>query len=96
MIRLEVGLRLCNFVSLKKTDMQTIRLKISDEVYDRFLKLLNEFSTDEIEIIEDAEFDKSKAYLKRELEEMEDGSAVFLEEEEVYERLENTIRKHET
>lgn len=76
--------------------MQTIRLKISDKVYDRFLKLLTEFRKEEVEIVEDFGFEKNKAYLEGELKEMENDSAIFIEEEEVYDRLENVIRKHET
>lgn len=76
--------------------MQTLQLKISDKVYDKFISILNRFSKDEIEIVEnDIEFQENKQYLHRELQEIDEGKAILLEEEEVYNRLEKVIQKYE-
>lgn len=76
--------------------MQTIRLKISDKVYDQFLSFLKEFKKEDIQIIEDAQdFLEHKKYLENELQEIENGNAIFLEEDEVYKRLDHVIRTHE-
>lgn len=76
--------------------MPTIRLKVSDKIYERLMDILKGFGKDEVEIIrEDPEFETNKAYLKSELKEIDKGEAEFYSEEEVDERLTNTIRKHE-
>ena len=76
--------------------MHTIKLQVSDKIYDKLLWLLSKFSKDEIEIIsEDSTFAKDKKYLERELNEMIDGKANFIGVEEAEQRLENTIKQHE-
>lgn len=79
--------------------MHSIRLKISDKIYGNVLWWLSKFSKDEIEIIiEDfgeKTFEENKKYLSEELNEILDGSAKFLSEEEAEYRLEKIIKKHE-
>lgn len=79
--------------------MHSIRLKISDKIYENVLWWLSKFSKDEVEIIiEDSEeliFGDNKKYLSKELNEILDGSAKFLSEEETEYRLEKMIKKHE-
>ncbi|MCF8334296.1 MAG: hypothetical protein K9I47_09125 [Bacteroidales bacterium] len=76
--------------------MHTIRLKISDKVYDKFIRLLNRFTKDEVEIIsEDEKFKKNQEYLEQELEEIQSGKATFHSQEELEKRLDKVIRKHE-
>jgi vacuolar-type H+-ATPase subunit E/Vma4 len=76
--------------------MHTIRLKINEKVYDKFIWFLNRFTKDEVEIIpEDEEFDKTREYLEQELEEIESGKATFYSQEKVEKRLDQVIRKHE-
>jgi len=79
--------------------MHSIRLKISDKIYDNVLWWLSKFSKDEVEIIiedyDEKTFEDNKKYLSKELDEILDGNAKFLSEEEVEYRLEKTIKKYE-
>ncbi|MDZ7775276.1 MAG: hypothetical protein U5L09_06510 [Bacteroidales bacterium] len=76
--------------------MHTIRLKINEKVYDKFIWFLNRFTKDEVEIIpEDEEFDETREYLEQELKEIESGKATFYSQEEVEKRLDQVTRKHE-
>lgn len=72
--------------------MKTIQIKISDNVYDKFLSLLSEFNKEEIEIIEgNEEFIATKKYLENELSEIDNGTASFVSEAELEERLHKII-----
>ncbi|NCT11049.1 MAG: tRNA pseudouridine synthase A [Flavobacteriia bacterium] len=72
--------------------MKTIHLKISDNVYDKFLWLLGKFSKDEIQIIDEKDsFTLTKKYLENELFEIENGKASFVSESELEDRLNNII-----
>ena len=76
--------------------MHTITLKIHDKVYKHFIWLLSRFSKDEIEIIdEDKSFLKIQSELQMELDEINEGKAKYYTIEELEERLESKIRKHE-
>lgn len=76
--------------------MHTLRLKINDKIFDKLVWLLGKFSKNELEIInEDNEFFENQIYLEKELKEIVDGKAKFLEIDEVEQRLENTIKKNE-
>lgn len=80
--------------------MQSIRLKINDKIFEKVLWLLSKFDKDEVEIIFEESGDKSvftnnQKYLKKELEEVLDGSAKFLSEEEAEYRLAKIIKKYE-
>ncbi|HKL34163.1 MAG TPA: hypothetical protein VJ919_16605 [Tangfeifania sp.] len=79
--------------------MHSIRLKISDKIYDNVLWWLSRFSKDEVEIIiEDSDeqaFEENKKYLSEELNEILEGSAKFLTEDEAEYRLEKMIKKNE-
>ena len=58
--------------------MYTIQLKINEKVYEKFLWLLSKFTKEEIEIVSDnQEFVSLQEYLKKELDEIESGKAVF-------------------
>ena len=60
--------------------MQTVRLRISDKIYDKLLWLLSKFSKDEIEIIPESEdFIRNQKYLAGELDEILSGKATFME-----------------
>ena len=79
--------------------MHSIRLKVSDKIYENVLWWLSKFSKEELEIIvEEADgetFSENKRYLSEELNEILDGNAKFLSEEETEYRLEKIIKKHE-
>lgn len=76
--------------------MHTLRLRVNDRVYDKFIWLLSKFNKDEIEIIpETNDFTKNQKYLAGELNEILNGKAKFIEMEEAEERLENIIKKNE-
>jgi histone deacetylase complex regulatory component SIN3 len=76
--------------------MRTIRLHIDDKIYDRFIRILEKFSQDEIKIVnEDALYAENKLYLEKELDEMIEGKATFVTLEEAEQRLEHVIRNNE-
>ena len=76
--------------------MQTIRLRINDRIYDNLMWLLSKFNKDEIEIIsENTEFLENQKYLNSELNEIIQGKAKFIDINEVNERLETIIDRHE-
>jgi len=76
--------------------MHTIKLKISDTVYERFLWLLSKFNKEEVEILsEENDFTTTKSYLENELEEIVSENASFYSQEELENRLDAVIQKHE-
>ena len=76
--------------------MHTVKLRVKDGVYDKLILLLSKFNKDEIVIIpETSAFAKNQNYLTDELNEILIGKARFIEMEEVEQRLENIIKKHE-
>jgi len=76
--------------------MHTLRLRVNNRVYDKFIWLLSKFNKDEIEVIpETNDFTKNQKYLAGELNEILNGKAKFVEMEEAEERLENIIKKNE-
>ncbi len=76
--------------------MQTIRLRISENIYDRLLGLLSKFNKDEIEIIhENHEFIEIQRHLDHEFHEIQEGKAEFIELTEADDRLEKIIKKNE-
>lgn len=76
--------------------MHTIKLKISDKVYDRLLWLLNKFNKDEVEIVSDVDtYAETKYYLEKELNEIYNKEATFHSLEEFDEKLEDSIRTNE-
>jgi hypothetical protein len=76
--------------------MHTIRLKISDQVYDKVVWLLSKFSKDEIEIVPDnSTFTDNQRYLQSELNEIDEGKAHFVSFGELDEKLEKIIKNHE-
>lgn len=77
------------------SDMQTIRLKVNEKVYDQLLGLLAKFSKDDIEIINESDISETKKYLEAELEEIKNGKANFLTVNEAEQRMDDLIKKHE-
>ena len=76
--------------------MYTIQLKINEKVYEKFLWLLSKFTKEEIEIIsDDQEFVSVQKYLQEELDEIKSGKATFYSQNELENRLDQVIEKHE-
>jgi ethanolamine utilization microcompartment shell protein EutL len=76
--------------------MHTIKLRIGDQVYDKFIRHLSEFSKDEVEIVMDeANPSEIKKYLNAELEELINGNAKFLTLNEAEQLLDTRIKRHE-
>ncbi|MFO7789130.1 MAG: tRNA pseudouridine synthase A [Bacteroidota bacterium] len=76
--------------------MHTIKLKISEKVYDKLLWLLSKFSKDEIEILSNENsFAETKNYLEKELDDIYAGQATFHTLEEVDNKIESSIRANE-
>lgn len=76
--------------------MQTIRLRVNDRIYKNLIKLLSKFSKDDIQVIEEDEnYISIQQYLKKELSTVEDGSAEYIDIDELDNTLDATIRKHE-
>jgi len=72
--------------------MHTIQLKINDKVYDKFLGLLNKFNKEEIEIVsENQDHFSTKNYLQKELEEINNGKANFISQNDLENRLDKII-----
>ena len=75
--------------------MPTIKLKVSNKIYEQLIRFLKGFSKDEYEIIpEDPDFQANQQYLQSELKEMDEGNAEFKTWEEVNERLTHVIRNY--
>ena len=80
----------------KQWVMQTIRLQVSSGTYKHLMWFLSKFKKEEILIIkEDEEFVSVQNYLKEELAGIEDGSAEFVDIDELDAELETTIRQYE-
>jgi tRNA 2-selenouridine synthase SelU len=76
--------------------MHSVKLIIDDKIYDKLLWLLGKFNKDELEIvIEDSNLQENKKYLEAELKEVAEGNASFYSLNEVEQKLDKIIRKHE-
>ena len=76
--------------------MQTIRLRINDRVYKTLIRLLSKFNQDDIQVIEENDnYLSIQQYLEKELSTVEDGSAEYIDIDELENTLDATIRKHE-
>jgi hypothetical protein len=76
--------------------MQTIRLRVNDRIYKTLIRLLSKFNKDDIQVIEeDDNYLSIQQYLKKELSTVEDGSAEYIDIDELENTLDATIRKHE-
>ncbi|MEF8811948.1 MAG: hypothetical protein V5A47_13565 [Bacteroidales bacterium] len=71
--------------------MHSVKLLISDKVYDKFMWLLKKFSKDEVQIIaeEEKDYHQTKKYLENELKQMDSGQAKFYTLEEAEKKLED-------
>jgi len=76
--------------------MQTIRMMVSDKVFDNLMWFLSHFNTDEIQVIKESnEYVSIQNYLQHELNQLEEGKIEYLTLETLDQQLEATINKHE-
>ncbi len=76
--------------------MQTIRLRVKDNIFKHLMWFLSRFNKEEIQVIrEDDEFISIQKYLTDELEKIENGTAEFISIEQLDNELETTIKHHE-
>ena len=76
--------------------MHTVKLRVNDRIYDKFIWLISKFTKDEVEIIpENADFTTTQKYLLDELNEIRQGTAKFIDLDQAENRLENSIKKYE-
>ena len=76
--------------------MQTIRLRVNDKVYKHLIKILSKFNKEEIQVItEDDKFISIQKYLEKELAQVEEGRAEYIDINDLDNYLDDTIRKHE-
>lgn len=76
--------------------MQTIRLRVNDRIYKNLISLLRKFNREDIEVIEENDsYLATQQYLEKELSAVEDGSAEYIEIEELEKSLDETLRKYE-
>jgi hypothetical protein len=76
--------------------MQTIRMVVSDKVFDNLMWFLSRFNLDEIQVItEGNEYISIQNYLQHELKQVEEGKMEYLTLEQLDQQLEETINKHE-
>jgi hypothetical protein len=76
--------------------MQTIRMMVSDKVFDNLMWFLSRFNADEIQVIKESnEYVSVQNYLQHELNQLEEGKIEYLTLEALDQQLEETINKHE-
>lgn len=75
--------------------MHTIKLKISDSIYDKVIGLLGKFDKSELEIIQDDKnYSENKQYLEAELKTVKEGKAKYVSMNQLNENVEKTLKKH--
>lgn len=73
--------------------MKTIKLEISNKIYDKVLWLLEQFNSEDLKIIDDNKAIKN--YLSKELETIDNGTAEFISLEELDKVMQERISKYE-
>lgn len=74
--------------------METLTLNIDSKIYESFLKILQQFKKNEIQIVlRNNSFENVRNSLIQELNSIDDGNAVFLTLEEFEKESENAILK---
>jgi len=80
----------------KQENMHIIKLKVNNEAYKHLMWFLAKFKKEELQIIkEDDEFVSVQKYLQEELTSIENGSAEFVDIDELDAELEATLRQYE-
>ena len=73
--------------------MKTIKLEISNKIYDKVLWLLEQFNSEDLKIIDENKVIKN--YLSKELETIDNGTAEFISLEELDKVMQEMISKYE-
>ena len=76
--------------------MQTLRIRVSDSIYNNLMRLLGNFKKNEIEVItEDEKYLSVQNYLQKEFNEIKEGNVIYHSVEDLDNNLEDIIKKHE-
>ncbi|HNW96886.1 MAG TPA: hypothetical protein PKK00_00580 [Bacteroidales bacterium] len=76
--------------------MQTLRIRVSDNIYNNLMRLLGKFKKNEIEVItEDEKYLSIQNYLLNEFNQVKEGNATYHSIEDLENNLENIIKKNE-
>tara|TARA_R100000306_G_scaffold59139_1_gene57938 strand:- start:5588 stop:5818 length:231 start_codon:yes stop_codon:yes gene_type:complete len=73
--------------------MKTIKLEISNKIYDKVLWLLEQFNSEDLKIIDENKVIKN--YLSKELETIDNGTAECISLEELDKVMQERISKYE-
>ncbi len=73
--------------------MKTLKLEISNKIYDKVLWLLQQFNPEDVKVID--EDYSEKEYLQKTLEDIDNGKAEFISIEELDKVMEERISKYE-
>jgi hypothetical protein len=77
--------------------MQTLKLRVSDNIVKNLMWFLKRFNNDEIQVVnENNEFLSVQKYLEKELFEIETGNSEFISFEDLDNHLEKTIQRYES
>ena len=72
--------------------MHTLKIKVSDRVYDKFKSYIDEFDKEDFEILsENEKFYDVKNFLDKELQKVKDGTAKYYTVDELDKRLDKII-----
>lgn len=76
--------------------MATFKIKVSDKVLDRFLNMLKQFNSNDIQIVQEFEnVEEAKRYVQASLTKLESDESQGISIEELDERIERIIKEHE-
>jgi len=75
--------------------MHTLKLNISDSIYDKLIWLLRRFDKTEIEIIEESLYNSNKEYLNNELDKIQSNKGEFITADELHVSIDKAIAKYE-
>ena len=76
--------------------MATLKLKVSDKILDKVMRLLGQFKAEDLQIIEEEDqFITDQKYAHEQLKKLESGKSKTFSIDEVDNLLDSTIRKYE-
>ncbi|MDT0649366.1 hypothetical protein [Autumnicola edwardsiae] len=72
--------------------MKTIEIKVKGKIYERVISALQQFDSEDLQILEEG---RNQHYLKKQLLELESGDAEFVTMSELEQLLEKRIQEYE-